>query len=199
MRSSVIAACFVCPPSACIMSDYGSLFCSDPGTPRFRSPLGFRCTFHERPHLLDGKLQYEVDRHQGINQHQTNGRRFPECTFCYSELCKHHNISSSEEHSRNPGTEHWRHLDPKETLAAQGIETQPGPDSDARLRIESRNIRGLSSNLASAIRKRAQIITLQEADVNEASINDVQAQANVAGYKIIWGNPCATGQDANSS
>ena len=72
----VVAACFVCPPSACIMSDYGSLFCSGPGTPPFRSPPGFRCTFHERPHLLDGKLQYEVDRHQGINQHQRNGSVF---------------------------------------------------------------------------------------------------------------------------
>ena len=96
----------------------------------------------------------------------------------------------------------WWNRDSKEVLARQGIETQPGPSggdgsshTEQMLHIVSRNIRGLFHNLANTIRTRADVICLQEVDINEADVADMRAQAAVAGYTIYFASKAQLTKD----
>ena len=64
---------------------------------------------------------------------------------------------------RTGKAEFWLHMCPKSVLASQGIETQPGPQQE-QVRILSRNIRGIRSNLSAAIRHNAIATALQETE-----------------------------------
>ena len=88
----------------------------------------------------------------------------------------------------------WWHLRPREILTQQGIESQPGPTKQISsgcktssvdqlpFHIVSRNIRGVYKNLGNAIRTKADVVCLQEADIFESEVGDFCAQALVAGY-----------------
>ena len=52
------------------------------------------------------------------------------------------------------------------------------------LHIVSPNIRGVYSNLANAVRTRADIICLQETDILDSEVNDFCAQAGIDGYRV---------------
>ena len=92
----------------------------------------------------------------------------------------HHKLSVQNMHK-------WWNRIPKEVLNQQGIEPHPGPnpcgakDKPQPFHIVSRNIRGLFSNLGNAIRTKADVICLQEADLFESEVGDFSAQALAAG------------------
>ena len=87
----------------------------------------------------------------------------------------------------------WDARDIQGVLNQQGIEPQPGPDDseteDDLIAITSRNIHGLDSHLAAAIRGRDRIICLREADLAESNVYDIRAQAQTAGYDIFFSEP----------
>lgn len=70
------------------------------------------------------------------------------------------------------------------------------PTIEDRITVVTRNIRGILSNLASLVRNRDHIIAVQEADTNEYNVADLVAQAEMAGYQIVFGTECALGTDA---
>ena len=76
------------------------------------------------------------------------------------------------------------------------INDENDEDNAGKTNMLTRNIRGLFSNLSAALRGRHQIIALQETDIAEHSVPDLIAQAEAAGYKLIFGEPCAMGKDA---
>ena len=72
------------------------------------------------------------------------------------------------------------------------MESQPGPRSQDDIpgdvtRLTSRNIRGLYSNLAAALRGNDEVILLQEVDLAECNVADISAQAETAGYICAFG------------
>ena len=97
----------------------------------------------------------------------------------------------------------WWHRQAKDVLVQQGIEPQPGPrkpevetDTDQRLHIVSRNIRGIYTNLANVIRTRADVVCIQEMDICEAEVRDFQAQAAVANYSVYFANKTPLTKDS---
>ena len=83
-----------------------------------------------------------------------------------------------------------------------GEANNPGPSADGNFTpfvILSRNIRGLYANMASAIRSNADIICLQEADMDERHVPEIKALAHSAGYQIFFGAPTALSLDGKSN
>ena len=121
----------------------------------------------------------------------------------------------------------WAHLNPIDILHKHGIEPHPGPyqhakrdyrwicnnsiwtkaandcnkdyDDEDVANIVTRNIRGLFSNLAAALRIRDHVECLQETDLNECSVPDLIAQAREAGYDLIFGDTVPLGKDAQGN
>jgi len=54
------------------------------------------------------------------------------------------------------------------------------------------------SNLMATVRSATQLICVQEADIAEANIADITAQALAAGYVIAWGEPGPISEDGRT-
>ena len=67
------------------------------------------------------------------------------------------------------------------------------------LTITTRNVHGIMSNLMGTLRSGTDVICVQEADVAEANVVDITAQAAAAGYTAVWGEPTALSKDGVTS
>jgi hypothetical protein len=85
----------------------------------------------------------------------------------------------------------------------------PGPDGNASesktrglpakqaalLGITTRNVHGIMSNLMVTLRSGTNVICVQDADIAEANVRDITAQAAATGYTATWGEPTALSKD----
>ena len=70
--------------------------------------------------------------------------------------------------------------------------------TDTNVRIVTRNIRGLADNLPALLRCRSDIYLVQEVDLIEFRVNELKADAMLAGYQLFFGEPTQLGADAAS-
>ena len=91
----------------------------------------------------------------------------------------------------------WDPVAPGDRIIRHGLHPHPGPpdnddnndgntSSNTRFGVLSRNIRGLYSNLAAALRSGDAIICLQECDLAETHFAELKTQASTAGYRAFF-------------
>ena len=122
---------------------------------------------------------------------------------CPPTIADHYDHGYTEPKLTTQNLHKWWYRCPRDVLTQQGIEPHPGPvftgssgskgagtvpnpapktEAPQPFHIVSRNIRGVYKNLGNAIRTRADVICLQEADIFESEVGGFCAQALVAGY-----------------